>query len=295
MWIELFKDVVAILKKGPKKRWEVIEEVKKGHKESNKTVDRILKALKDAKLIKESEDGRYEWIKEYQEFETMDERQAKRKHSEELIKTITKEELVDADYFFLSESNFNSKSFPYFLQHIETGYPDIFKLFNEYKVFKSQKEKAKGAFNKEIEGIISEKGFEFKESDLKEEGREVLRSVTFDVIDQYCSLDAEGKLKERIKLTLGHEGTKGVFDPIITCSYIARNENLKEEIEKVIETCIHTESVKTLYSELATVEKKEIDSFFKFESKIGRIIREIKLRKPLEGSCDACKFTIGRK
>lgn len=287
VWTKLLPDVVAILKKGPKQRGALIEEAKgKGYRD--KTVDRMLKSLKDAALIEKREDGRYEWIKEYQEYKTMDEYQAKLQHAKDLLGSGIDSMRID-NHKLTIVSPIYGKDSMYFLQHLNTGYQDVYKLYNDWTEDKSEVNKVKEAFYEEIEKIFSQKGFEIKEhpKDLKEGERHVSSGV-FHSIKLYCKFKVEGKLKERAELRLRDEW---VFDPAIN-ERIAINKNIIEDLEELIGICIHSERVENLYKTLKNIEDKEIEDRSNFIKKIIKIIDEVRLGKPLEGSCEACTFMI---
>ena len=277
--------IVAILKKGPKKREAIIAEVKKlGFHGSYKTIDRRLKALREAELLKGSDDGTYEWIKEYQEFNS-GEYEKKLEHSKELMGILTKN-----GNFIDTESIRSSDYFDNFRQHLETGYQDVFTLYREWEKLEEEKKRRNEAFNEEIKRIAWEKGFEIKKNRDLVIGEKQVTTVIFDSIKRRCELAAEKRLIEPIEIT---SAPFWLEDPI--AGHIAINVHLKEELEALIESCVQDETVKCLYNELADVEKRESDVYSKLNKEIGTIFKNVKLRLPLKGSCSACQYTIGRR
>ncbi len=292
VWQRLLKVVVDALKRGPKKREAIIEEAEAGgFKKSYKTVDRVLRALKDAKLIDESEDGIYKLIKDYQEFRS-DEYQIRLEHSKQL-KEQFKKSLKSQETFDMKLHSLNaiqkSEYFENFLQHLEDGYNDTFNLFKKWEEIKAEKDKKNEKFTNEIKKIASKEGFIIHESLSDSDNTSRVISVhIFNSIKRYSKFAGKRKPKIGVDLEINEEG---VYDPLTMFS-LAKNTGLKEELEKFIDVCISSDSLKRLYSELEPTEAQEEEIGINLGQEISIIFKAVDLNYPLKGSCNACKYKI---
>lgn len=239
-----------------------------------------------------------ELMRQYDEYANVDEFQAKLNHSEKLIVMLKEKSYEGVESLRLSEGGHimslirHSKSFDKFLQHLQTGYPDVFNLYQKWDKLEVKKSDINEVFTKEIKKIVLEKGFEIKSySDLKKDKRQV-SSIIFASIRRYCERADEPMLKEGAKLSLRDDM---VFDPIMN-EFIAKNVHIKEEIESLIGTFMQAKTIRDCYTELSRIEKQESDSYSDINKEIGDIIDSVELGWPLKGVCNACSgYTISRK
>jgi hypothetical protein len=268
---------------------------KKGEGIPHSTLHEILGILEKEKVIyKDHPSGKwyYTWkkekedlIREYQNYENMDEYLAKLQHSKELLGPAI--DKARGDHNLAVASLIYGEYMEYFLQHLEEGYHDVFELFNQWKRDEAEMKKAEDDFEREIKRIAPEKGLEIKESfrDLTLGGKQASPAI-FNVIKRYWKLKVEGKHNEPIQLNLGFEG---VSDPL-TNEWIAVNRDIKEDLEGLIKDCIHAENMESLYEALKSIEDKENEDYSRLSGEIIKIIGEVKLGSPLKGSCGVCRL-----
>ena len=221
--------------------------------------------------------------KEYRNYENLDECKSMLKHSKELVKGVISQK-EPREYDFDIGAWMGDDNFKFFIQHLRYGYPDIYKSWE--KIEKSQTDMVNNfsEFYEKVKEMASGKGFMIKE-------------LPGDLIPRYESgfmyIKKAADLKERIHLIPAN-----VRSPLETfLNNLIEHNGLKDEFEEVIENCISSEHINTLYDKFLyplVYNAVDLDKFLLELQPI--IIGVTKHGKPLRGSCDRCsKITIGRK
>jgi hypothetical protein len=229
--------------------------------------------------------------KEYQEYKTEAEYQAKLKHSKDLLEKVI---VKPTGSHPSPELNENSPYLSYFLQHLESGYPELHKYYIERKELESKERQAKEEYDSEIAKLIL--GFEISLwDDLEKDRREVTPNI-LRCIDSVSSAVAHGlseeQIRKRVKLELSDSGIINPrFEPF---ELIAVNKNLKDELEELIESCGRAESVQIRLSKFSELSQERSKAHDNFVAGIERILKELEIGRPLDKVCAACKVTIGR-
>ena len=287
-WQILLKLVVAELKRGPKRREQIIAGVKKSnYGGSNKSIDRMLEALLIAELVAKSENGTYEWVKDYDELR-IDQIPLRLEHSkvlkENLMETSKTQKDFSLPFSFLTGIQ-KSEYFKYFHQHLEDGYPTIFDFYEKWENINKKNED----FNNEVERISADRNFIIAKSANDMANDRAISVNMFASIKKYIELISGGELKDRVDLKV----EDGIFDPITKLT-LAKNEAIKEELEKFIHSCVSSESVKKLYDELEIEEAQEKIGMV-LEKEILDIFKAVDLGFPLRGYCEHCKIYLKEK
>ena len=268
---------------------EIERRGKKGEGIPRSTLDEILSLLEKEKVVYKDADGKwyYRWKKEkeelmseYQKFTNEEEYKQKLRHSESLVRAIKKD--IGRGALLYRES------FRYFIEHLKTGYPDTHELYGEWETLYHEMKAVEKNFNEEIKEIIREEGFEIVEYHNLKEDRNQLSPEIFNIVEENLHLDRQG-LHKPIKLEVKD---KGIW---AEGKNISKNKDVLEELKKLIETCIQSESAKNLYEQVAVIKEKERKMYAKLRGEISYIcMNVIEDAVPLRGSCKRCKIITGR-
>lgn len=257
--------------------------------------------LHDAKLIFE-EGGKwfYTWekekeelLKEYQEFKNVDEYLVKLNHSKNLLKNV--KSTIEPRGFSTEEAIkfIGNDDFIYFLQHIKTGYPDVYRDCESLKFYALRMMENFEKLNKELKEFAREKGLE-----LKPFSGGIPASYFLD--SEYKGhITAEQKIRNFMYAY--RELPSGIFGDLEKyLNYFIRSEDLVRDLEDSYEA-----SIETIFCSEGTGREqlgRSIDNdndnmlFISTEEFRPIIIRVFEDGEPLRGICDRCpKVTIGRK
>lgn len=136
------------------------------------TLDELLIILKEAGIADlDKQDGKwyYTWkkekeelLKEYQEYKNVDEYLVKLNHSKNLLKNV--KSTIDPGGFSTKEAfNFmGSDDFIYFLQHMKTGYPEVYRACESLKFFALRMMENFEKLKNELEEFAREKGLKLR-------------------------------------------------------------------------------------------------------------------------------------
>ena len=256
------------------------------------TLYAIRDILSGAKLIFE-EGGKWyytckkekeELLKDYQEFKNKDEYDTKLNHSKNLLKQAIAEE--ESNEFNVDLYRFqDSYNFTFFLQHLKTGYPDIYKLYEKVEKNNFEMEEAFSALLQKIKEGTLERGVELskypeKFNDLQKEIDKMPENIFYS-LKEYLNyfFDKDRKIKYT---SAAMEVTFPVYS--------------KEERKEFIKYCSHSEDIKKLHSELVELTKERAKDYACLHIDIKSIIiKVVEDGEPLRGTCDRCpKVTIGR-
>ena len=268
-WQRNLAQTVKAIKKQP----QTIEDLEdKGIK--RREAYRCLEVLKDIDLIEESK-GEYIWKSGLEEFNDGAEYKIKLKHCKNLARPAIKKESnkfnVDMDKF---RDHYN---FDYFIQHLRTGYPDIYKLWKRVEKDDSDFEKVFSVLYQKINEIALETGVSVPEKLYQRKEIALIPSNIFYSLENYLNFFLDK-----------------VYDPIrVTWTPGHRYSVYRKEF---IENCIRSEDIKKHHSELIEINKKTEKDYASFNIEIKLvIIKVVEDGETLKGNCVRCpKITIGK-
>ena len=132
-------EIASKLKEKPLSRSELAREL--GISERNSTLDRAIELLQRLGFVRKREDGKYEWVEGWQIFLDEEGYKIKLEHSKELLRCF----IEQSDLLPPSESDLRNE---HLLQHLKSGYPDIYYIYEkwiegkvEYSKYKEEIEK----------------------------------------------------------------------------------------------------------------------------------------------------------
>lgn len=267
-----------------------------------KTVRVAYKDERDGKWYFTCKKEKEKLVQQYQQFANYDEFKAMHEHSVMLIERLRNATINNVDFrlFDVGKRDLRvgldfikySEYFENFRQHLESGYPQVYELYNKnLKEVEAETVKINEAFQEKIEKYASQNGFEIKKIEDMQPNKQQISSFIFIGIKKYCEYADEPLLKKGVKL---EEKDNKIFDPIMG-NCISLNTDIKEKIENLIESCVQDNIIRQLYSTLTTTETNELHIYSEVDTQIAGIIRDVKSGGVLKGSCGACMITIGRE
>jgi hypothetical protein len=264
------------LKKSPLSPKELEKEVNKEIEISRKQLFRILSLLKEMRLIKQDGD-KYHYFEPWQVFKNRDEYEIKLKHSKILLEPLIISNFRSADIY---DKNL--------LQHLKTGYLEIYRKYEEWKSYKGKYIKSKKKFNKKIEREAYRNGFEIiKYEKMINKGKQLSDSL-YELIEGYI-LHKDYK-EENIVYRNGC-----VCDEYMGV-VLAKNQEFIKDIRIMISTLLSSNEIKQAFKEMKKLKKQKDEADINYLKDITRLALEVKHGEPLKGYCPLCpKVTIGRQ
>lgn len=295
------------LKKGRKKRGirkylpKILKELKeglepgklddrKGGQVPHATLYEIIGLLMEANMIyKEEGIYYYYWRKEFQEFDDSIEYETKLKHSEKLL--VGDVNIVNRDEIKISTRK--TFSYEYLIEHLKTGYPEIYEIYKKLSEIKSEREKIERLFSEEIRKKFGEK-FEFIEDEDFEITPEERRKGNYVYLENIKDL-IEKILKRRLKDFPATHKLKIQGGRIYSAKYdagcLSDNENVIENLEKLILEA--ADLTYEIYSNLMEIRNEEKKLGIELKKKIDLLRLKVESGEPLKGYCKGCpKFRI---
>lgn len=245
------------------------------------TLYTLLRMLKEAGAIYKDEDGKYYYScrKGIREFSERNYKIALN-HSKQILleaedapseslrgklEYISYERLIDNEYF---------------LQHLSTGYPEIYKLYQEWKKSKEDLEAKWKEFENEVKRKVEGKGFKIRNSESETaKGREV-----YDTISYLIRLLYSYNIKD-IKLELDGEA---VYCEPFKAVIISSDPSVISELRDLIVSLVNSKKLRKIYDECRELSIKEREAYSKLEEKLKFLVEKVKHGEPLRGYCDLC-------
>jgi len=232
---------------------------------SEPTIRRIVKGLSKAGLV-EYRRGTVSW-----KFEKLPDEYAL-EHSKQLVLDCIKT-WESTEYEKLLENK-------YFLQHLETGYPDIYEVFKELNEISKDASGLYVEFTEKVKAEVEKLGWKVKSVKDEAKGREVYDRIG----DLIFALFRDGKVFELYTAT-------GI--DIVRCSgygyAISSDPSMISGIEKLIRELLVNIELEKMYSRLSELEKRESELKQRLKNEIKFLVDRVRHNRPLEGRCDLCR------
>ncbi|RLI74302.1 hypothetical protein DRP04_14835 [Archaeoglobales archaeon] len=258
----------------------------------------LLNLLKECRLVYEDEDGKYyfAWRKERKEIEEKwkkereeilnrffypfapQDYERKLEHCKNLFE-IEGKFVLDSPagiesfvWRMLEEEKEELRSSPrkYFLQHIKSGYPEIYKLYERWKELLKEVDEAWKAFSQEVNERAAKK---FTVSEKPREDEKVVWQLSQAV--EKC-----------IHLRRVDVREEGGFVWVYNLT-VSKDESIIKDLEEFIRGCIESEPGE-LYRKYSELLAQRDSTFVRLKYSIESLAVDVKHRRVLEGHCEKC-------
>ena len=264
-------EVAKKLREKPMRPSELEGELKIPHK----SLDRVTSCLEAIGVVRKRDDGRLEWVEDWQIFLDGEGYMVKLNHSRELLKPITPDEW---DLYILHDKCLS--------QHLQSGYPEIYREYEEWlKYGKSCEEKQK-MFRDAVRGYAAEHGFEVVEYGRLEEGKRQLSHLIYHAVEFYLGCKTEVKVAWK-------DGEVWVF--WIGVLALTRDEGLAKEVEELLRGMIHSENIARAFREMKEAGELRDKARFSYEKDLEWLRLRVRHGEPLKGYCDLCSRVVVKK
>ncbi len=282
IWDITFPCIVKEIKKGAK----TVKELEERCGASKSTVYRIIKALEKAGLVEWKKGEYVKWKSEIQAFESKENYEIALNHSKRLFLEAEdveleslKGELKYINYKKLLENK-------YFINHLKTGYPEIFELYEEWKKIKDDSENKFKEFLDEVRKKVKERGFKIKKHESEvAKGKEVydlISTLIFDLIRDNIRI-------EDVRLSVDEE--RVYCEPYKAIS-ISSDPSMLLELRELIISLLNSEKLRKIYDEYRRLRIEENKVYSQLEDKIKFLVEKVKHGEPLRGYCGLCPLVI---
>ena len=174
-----------------------------------------------------------------------------------------------------------------FIQHLKTGYPEIYKLYEEWERKKREVIKKWDEFKEELSKEIENRGFKIVPSNSSPiEDRVVFKRIhkmfrkLFDK-----KIGKNIKIDEQVKLEVKNEQ---IYCSLYLAGPISPNPSIKDELEKLIKDLLNSDKFIKLYKEYDKLKKRREEIEKELYGKVRQLAKEIELGMPIKGYCDSC-------
>ena len=278
IWDITFPCIVKEIKKGAK----TVKELKERCGASKSTVYRIIKALEKAGLVEWKKGEYVKWKSEIQAFESKENYEIALNHSKRiLIDALGRKnkeiEIEDCEKLLYNEQ---------FIQHLKTGYPSIYNLYEKFKELEEIIKTEQEIFKKIIRDELRKYNFEIVEDFNKAVDRRIYSSIYEMIYNYYDYLLDLGYF---INISIENSGI--VVDK--TSGYsLSKDPDIVKEIENIIYELLRSENLKKTCDRIKKIKNKRDRTFSDLLKAIKWLIKKINHGEPLKGYCDLCPMVI---
>ncbi|MEM1582851.1 MAG: hypothetical protein QXK89_10170 [Candidatus Bathyarchaeia archaeon] len=253
---------------------------------SHKTLYRCLSCLEGMGLIhKRDEDGRYEVIREWQEFKNESEYRVKLEHSRLLLGRIidyVKGEELRATSLMGDYVN------EYLIQHIKSGYPDIYEQYCDWMKKEDLLKKKRKYFKKKVKKIADERGIKLVDNLARAGDKSLYCYHLLRVIEGYLQSNELDKMKIIWKDDYVWDEYRGLA--------LTKDKSLIKDVEELIRSALSSADLAKAFGQMKGAEKHRDEAYFNYRKSVEWLALKVMHGEPLKGICDACpKITIGRE
>lgn len=268
-----------------KKRPLTPAELEKELSISHKTLYRCLSCLEGMGLIhKRDEDGRYEVVREWQEFKNESEYRVKLEHSRMLLGRII--DYVEGKELLPTPPRGDYVN-EYLLQHIESGYPDIHKQYCDWMKKEDLLKEKRKDFEEKVKKIADERGIKLVDDLARAGDKGLYRSHLLRVIEGYLRYDELDKMKIIWKDDYVWDEYKGLA--------LTKDKSLIKDVEGLIRNALSSADLAKAFDQMKDAEKRRDEAYFNYRKSVEWLALKVIHGEPLKGVCDICpKTTIGR-
>jgi len=263
----VFTEAVKLLReKGEVSKKEFEEKVGKNRL---RTLYRVLNALGRAGLVTQPKKGVYRWFEVEREY-TREELEILSQHGQ-LFR--------DSVLYLLERRNCDYEKakeyMPELLSHLDTGYPEIYELYVECEEMIKEIDRLRDKIKAKIREKI-EKTFGEKASGLEHAFAELVLERTIYVVRGYRHFADDSKYLEVKEGGIYYRGVRVL--------------NAKENIQRVAEfTSKTSDEIFEKCERIVELENEYYEKRRKLKDGLGRILKQIESRMPLEGRCEICR------
>ena len=174
-----------------------------------------------------------------------------------------------------------------FIQHLKTGYPEIYKLYEEWERKRKEMINKWNKFKEELSKEIESKGFKIVPSNSSSiEDRVVFKRIHKMFRKLFDKKIVKNiKIDEQIKLEVKNEQ---IYCSLYLAGPISPNPSIKDELERLIKDLLNSDKLINLYKEYNKLRERREEIEKELYEKIKRLAKDIKLGKPIKGYCDSC-------
>jgi len=230
------------------------------------TLSRILNLLKRVGIIyKDEKDGKYYYIWRKSIRVLSKERyEIALNHSKKLVESKNPEKLVESKYF---------------LEHLETGYPNIYDMYTQWEKAKEDLEKIKKEFENAIKEEISEAGFKII-NDINYCKGKVVSTNIFGLIERLYSYNIR-----EVELDVDRNN---VYCKPYKALPISSDPSAIQELKDLITRLLNSQKLREIYEKYAKLDEDVRKSWSGLEIELIKLINKVEHGEPLEGECDLC-------
>ena len=182
-----------------------------------------------------------------------------------------------------------------FIQHLRTGYPEIYNLYEEWeKLVKGKKGEIKGEILKRLEEFEEQLDKEIKNREFKIISNTFSSNdskVVFKYIREMFRILFEEKIAKNIKveekIKLEVENGK-VYCSLYKANPISPNPLIKDELEKLIKEVLNSKKLLNLYKEYYKLRKRKEYLEKELYEKVEELAKIVNSGNPIEGYCNLC-------
>jgi len=174
-----------------------------------------------------------------------------------------------------------------FIQHLKTGYPEIYKLYEEWKKMKREMLRKWDEFKEELSKEIENRGFKIAPSNSSSiEDRIVFKKIHKMFRKLFDKKIVKNiKIDEQIKLEVRNGQ---IYCSLYLAGPISPNPSIKDELEILIKDILNSDKFINLYKEYDKLRKRIEEIEKELYEKIERLVKKIELGNPIKGYCDSC-------
>jgi len=286
--LRVLVDAVKVLKKEKSRkltRGELAKKLQLGSK--SKMLDRVLSCLAAAGFAR-WEAGEVELVEGWQVFLDRKGYDIKLEHSRTLVRecsspvtVITSDGPTELKVMFHFYSALENKAF---MQHIESGYPNVYREVEAFKRLRKSEEERYHEFREEVKKMIRENGFEPVESprELEVCGRQVHYDLIVDIVEKMF----RGKIEQpEIKVGIS-EGPGGGVE--VLGNIVSQNKDLADELSGLVGKLIGSKELKEAYGKYLEASKHREEKEAEVKAKLEDVAMKVRHGEPLKGWCDLC-------
>ena len=174
-----------------------------------------------------------------------------------------------------------------FIQHLKTGYPEIYKLYEEWEIKKKEMVNKLDKFKEELSKEIENRGLKIVPSNSSSiDDRVVFKRIHKMFRKLFDKKIVKNiKIDEQVKLEVKNEQ---IYCSLYLAGPISPNPLIKDELEKLIKDLLNSDKLINLYKEYDKLRKERDEIEKELYGKVRQLAKKIELGQPIKGYCDSC-------
>lgn len=242
-----------------------------------KRVERNINQLRKWGLVQKDDERRWCWYTHVRTFESEAEYRIALNHSKQLLETL--ERLTETNP---PRTSIVSNLLVYTTKHLETGYPDAYKMLRELRSKEEKiQTKKRGVKGKLLESLREKFG------ELIDRATGPRTEYIGDNVPEVVYTHLYGRYR-------GYPSPKPWTDPkgqsCLGDTVVGRGDWVLEDLKEFIETESKKEHNITIVKQIISLENAKMAVTSKFVAKIREIADMVRHGTPLEGECQVCPY-----